>query len=437
MRLDGSAPYGAPFDALDRRSPAALAAWWRGRVRAVLEVAHAELPFYRRRFERAGFDPSSFRALDDLRRVPVFSKADVLAAQRERGRYAVGLERSTAGDALVLSSSSGTRGTTFLEHPARWRRVQGRSSLRAHWWAGLRPGAPLLLSAPAWHSYAAVQTWLAESLALPCVVIAGTYLPRFAGRIADAMRGFRPRFVTMFLPMVFSLVAQARRGGGSPRELFAGVETLVVTGAPITPGMRDRVQRETGVERVVELAGSTENLLAVECSARAGLHVVPDTCYAEVLRRDSDEPVAPGERGRVVHTCVVPWGSMYLRFDGGDAGVIDASPCFCGLPSPRIKLVGRYEDAFALGGRELLPYDVQLAVEESVPELAGVPGRLDLVLARPETGLSAGAEDAVARALGARFGVTASARVASGLPLQFKGVPSVLSAAEAGQGGGA
>ncbi len=436
-----------PFDALDRRTPAGLEAFWRRRLREVLAIAWEEMPFHRRRFEAAGFHPSQLRTLGDLARVPLFDKTAVLAEQRRLGRFDVGLERASGDPGMVLSSSSGTRGTTFLAHPPRWRRVQGRSALRAHWWAGLRPGTRFLLSAPAWHSYAAVQTWIAERLELPCVVVAGTYLPRFAGRIVEALLAFRPRFVTMFLPMVFSLVSEARRRGLAPREAFASVEIITVAGAPITPGMRDALRRETGVQRFVEIAGSTESLLAVECRAERGLHVVPDTCYVEVLDPRSGGPAAPGTRGRAVHTCLVPWGSTYLRYDGGDAGVRDDSPCPCGLPSPRIKLLGRAEDAFRLGELELLPYDVQLAVEESAPALAGTPclvlreglaeGRLELVMPRPETGYAPGLDDALAQALRTRFGAPAEVRFVESLPLLFKGVPPVLSARDLQTSGGA
>lgn len=426
------------FDRLDALTPRALEGWWWRRVRRVLELAFEELPFYRRRFEEAGLHPRQLRGLADLARVPAFGKAELVRALRRQGGGLAGIERRAPGDAAVLAASSGTLGTTFVELPARWRREQGRSSLRAHWWAGLRPGAPFLLSAPAWHTYATVQTWIAQKLEMPAVVVAGTYLPRFAARIIDAMTTFRPRFMTMFLPMVFSLLAEARRRGLGGRELFASLDALVVTGAPITPGMRARVERETGVRRVTELAGSSENLLAVECGARAGLHVVPDTCYAQLVDADTGEPAAAGARGRIVHTALVPWGSLYLRYDGGDLATWDPGPCACGLPSPRIKLLGRADEAFELGGLRLLPYDVQLAVEEGVPELAGVPfsivreglaaGRLSLVVPEPEAQRGAGARigDALRQLLRERFGAPVDVRFTSEVALRFKGVAGIV-----------
>lgn len=432
------APATEPFDGLDRLSPTELRAWVGGRAGEVFAAA-TEVPFYRERFAAAGFDPASFRGLDDLDRVPRMAKADVLGLQRA-GRP--GVERLGTTPGRIVTVSSGTQGTTFLAWPPEWRRMQGESSLRAHWWGGLRPGTPFLLVAPGWHVYAAVQSYMVERLDLPGVVVSGTYLPRFAGRVVDALRHFRPRFLILFLPMVFSLLAEARRQGLAAADVFGGIEHLVVTGAPITPGLRDHLRRATGAGRVVELAGSSENLLAVECGAAGGLHVVPDTCWVEILDGDG-APAAPGDRGRVVHTTMVPWGSLYLRYDGGDVGTLDPAPCPCGLPSPRMKILGRAEHSFSLAGRRWLPYDVQAAVEEAVPELAGAgfaivseglaAGRLSLIFQEVEGDPPrAGAGEAVAKALADQFGVAADARWSKTLPLLLKGITPIISEREAG-----
>ena len=428
-----------PFDELDTLSAGELERWWTRKLRRVLRLAAAELPFYRERFEAAGFDASRFRTLADLSDVPVFDKQAVLAAQRDAGRHVFGIERLTPGrTANTVSLSSGTAGTTFISHTPRWRRLQGYSSARCHWWAGLRPGTPFVLSAPAWHSYASVQPVLAERFEKPCVVVSGTYLPRFADRIVDALRRFRPAFVTMFLPMVFSILAEGRRQGLEPRAVFDGVETLVVTGAPITRGMRRHLREVTGVERVAEIAGTSENVLAVDCERGDGLHVVPDTCYVEVLSLPAGTPAPPGERGSIVHCYLIDEGSIYLRYDSGDAGEIDPSPCACGRPSPRIRMLGRWETSFVLGARRWLPGDVQVALEESLPELVGVPfvivreglgaGRLQLLL--PNESLSGSLRDGIRLKLGARFGVPVEVQGVRELPLRFKGVSPVLSAAE-------
>jgi phenylacetate-CoA ligase len=423
-----------PFDDLDRLSPQALDGWWAGRLAEVLTVAAEELDFHRRRFADAGFDPAAFKSLGDLAAVPIMRKADVLAAQRARGALAAGIERLGPTPGRIVTMSSGTSGTSFLRWPKEWRETQGASSLRAHWWAGLRPGTPFLLVAPGWHVYAAVQSYIVEQLGLPGVVVSGTYLPRFSDRILEAVRRFRPRFLILFLPMVFSLLAEGRRQGLAAADVFGSVERLIVTGAPITTGMRDHLRAATGAERVIELAGSSENLLAAECGAAPGLHVVPDTCHVEVLDTDTRG------RGRVVHTTMVPWGSMYIRYDGGDIGTLDTGPCSCGLPSPRLKILGRAENEFVLAGRRWLPYDVQAAIEEERPDLAGATfaisteglaaGRLRLLFQVPEDTSTTALEEALVGRLRGRFGVEVEMRFPRTLPLMMKGVTPVVSERE-------
>ena len=39
----------------------------------------------------------------------------------------------------------------------------------------------------------------------------------------------------------------------------------------------------------------------------------------------------------------------------GDIGTLDRAPCPCGLPSPRLKILGRAENEFVLAGRRWLP----------------------------------------------------------------------------------
>src|SRR5207245_2119118 len=81
----------------------------------------------------------------------------------------------------------------------------------------------------------------------------------------------------------------------------------------------------------------------------------------------------------------------------------------------RLKIVGRAEHEFVLAGRRWLPYDVQDAIEEEVPELTGATiaitteglaaGRLNVLLQASDDGSLATLEDRLTRALRARFGV--------------------------------
>ena len=145
-------------------------------------------------------------------------------------------------------------------------------------------------------------------------------------------------------------------------------------------------------------------------------------------------------RGSVVHSSVIAAGSLYLRYDGGDVGIMESSPCPCGLPSPRIKLLGRWDDCFTVGPHTLLPYDVQLALESEVPELRGTAfviskdglanGMLRLLLVEPENSAKGLLDEAKTR-LTQRLEIPVEIKAVRDLPLRFKGVPPILSEQEA------
>ena len=138
----------------------------------------------------------------------------------------------------------------------------------------------------------------------------------------------------------------------------------------------------------------------------------------------------------MVHCFLIPEGSVYLRYDSEDVATLDDSPCACGLPSPRLKILGRWEYSFRLAGATLLPYDVQLALERAVPETVGMPfvisrdaldaGTLRLLMPEPSRDAPALAHE-VGACLESRFGVRAEVAWVRELPLQFKGVAPVLS----------
>jgi phenylacetate-coenzyme A ligase PaaK-like adenylate-forming protein len=138
----------------------------------------------------------------------------------------------------------------------------------------------------------------------------------------------------------------------------------------------------------------------------------------------------------MVHCFLIPEGSMYLRYDSEDVVTIDDDPCPCGLPSPRIKIVGRWENSFRFGAETLVPYDVQLALEEAVPETVGMPfvisregleaGKLRLLAAEPERDAAALAERLEA-CVEARFAVASEVVWVRELPVAVKGVAPILS----------
>lgn len=366
---------GMPGDYFDEKEVWPEERWrrfqWR-RLRAVLRFAYMELPFYRKRFHQAGLTPEDIRRPDDLLGLPLLRKADVLKAMKEAGTFALGMESPEPEGPKALGMTSGTLGTAFLSFPAAWRRILGDSLCRAYWWAGLRPGARMMTAAPAWHSMAVQESRMAQQLGVKCVFPWGTFLPRFAEGFLDALLDLRPSFLSIFLPMLYALLAECRRRDMNARVAFSSVESVLAVGAPMTPGARLGLKEELGVKDIFEGAGNPEGLIAMECSQHQGHHYFVDVCYVEILDPLTGRPLPPGQRGSVVITSLVPHGSVHIRYDTEDVGEILPGSCPCGRTWPRIEVYDRRANAFQVRERQLFWYDVRLCLDQ-VPELIGVP----------------------------------------------------------------
>lgn len=434
MRPERSASPQRHFDEKEAWSEARLRSYQFGRLRALLRSAHRDLPFYRRRFDDAGFHPDRLRTWEDLSRVPILTKAEVRKAMEDRQHFAVGMEVRAPGEAAVLTVTSGTLGTTFLSLSDRWRAAAGRALARAYWWAGFSPGMRLMTAAPAWHALAVKESYAVRYLKGQYVAAWGTFLPRFSRQFLDALMDLRPQFVSMFLPMLYALLAECRERDIAPRDAFQSVESILVNGAPMTPRSRELLERHLGVNNLFEGLGSSEGLVAMECAVHQGHHVFADTCYVEVVHPLTREPLAPGQRGSVVITSLIPHGSPHIRYDTEDLGEMLPHRCPCGRAWPLVEVYDRCANRFVVAGREMVPYDVRLCLDE-LPHLVGLPFAvirsdgempgLRLAIQKPPTGRPDTLAAEANAVLEARLHVTVRIEWVEELPMRWKGTPVI------------
>ncbi len=402
-----------------------------GKLKQVLRYAYGNLPFYRRRFDGAGLHPDSVRSFADFSRIPTFTKRDVIEEMGGKGSFDFGMEKYNRKDQAVLCMTSGTLGTSFLYLPRRWTAMRGDSLVRAYWWAGLRPGMRMLMAAPAWHSLAVQETRVVRRLGVECVVPWGTFLPRYSANFLATIKDTRPDFISMFLPMLYALLAECRRRRLNPRAAFKGVKNLLLVGAPMTPRSRESLKAELGVRDVFEGLGNPEGLTAMECSRHRGHHLFMDCCHVEIVDPKSGKPLPPGNRGTVVLTSLIPHGTLYLRYDSEDLGEILPESCACGSTWPLMKVYDRSVNLVKVAGKEILPYDVRLCLDE-VPELAGIPFAvvraergadvLRLVLQKPNHGDIRHLEDRLAAVTRERLRMDVKEEWTEELPERWKGV---------------
>jgi phenylacetate-CoA ligase len=112
-----------------------------GRLQALTRYAWEHAPFYRRKWDEAGFHPDHLRTLEDCEaKVPVITKRDLRDAQTRVPPF--GDYLCVADDEIHhLHGTSGTTGrpTTFAIGRADWDAI-ANAHARILWGMGLRPG---------------------------------------------------------------------------------------------------------------------------------------------------------------------------------------------------------------------------------------------------------------------------------------------------------
>lgn len=132
-------------------------------------------------------------------------------------------------------------------------------------------------------------------------------------------------------------------------QKYGGIETVLYGGEHFDPAQIDYLKETFSVKRVGSLAYGCNEIgsMGYACEHCEGsIHHVVATKYLEILKMDKDEPVGPGEVGRLVWTPRDQENIEIKRYEIGDLGRFITEPCECGRLAPRFELLGRFGDIF-------------------------------------------------------------------------------------------
>jgi phenylacetate-CoA ligase len=333
------------------------------RLQSLLVRVYANNPTYRRKFDDAGFDPSSLNSLSDISRVP-FTVKDDLRASYPYGFFSVPLR-----DIVRVHSSSGTTGqVTVVGYTAgdiaRWSELMARTFASA--------GATTDDIIQVTYGYGLFTGGLgahygSERLGALTVPVSG-------GNTKRQVQILKDFGVTVLActPSYALLIAEtAREMGIDPRDL--PVRVGVFGAEPWSESMRHQIESELNL-KAIDIYGLSEVMgpgVATECECQCGLHVFEDHFLVEIVDADTLEPVPDGEVGEVVFTTLTKEGIPVVRYRTRDISRIIPEPCACGRTMRRIERVtGRSDDMLIIRGVNVYPSQIEqvlLGIENVAP----------------------------------------------------------------------
>jgi phenylacetate-CoA ligase len=341
------------------------------------------VPFYRDRFEAAGLRRDS---LPDLDGIPRTTKNDIRADEAVNPPF--GTHRTLSLDeAWAIARTGGTSGAPVLL-------FYGERDLAAHqtqvarnaWRHGVLGRGRVRLSS-SWP-----QGLYASGVLAPSpdgsVVPLPMGLPMTADQALEHLQAWlllRPGAFLMSGSQLQIYQAVADEHGIDLHALLDGAVLVFSEAGCQFEAPRQRIEREYNV-RIHNVGGCSDipGFATSDCRFHTGLHIPNDRYVVQVCDRETGEALPLGERGTMVITAF-GLDALCIRYDLEDIVSLSPGPCPCGETGVRYTWWGRVADVAEISGRQVLPLDVQLALEpHGAPEFVLSPGRADVLRLKVE-----------------------------------------------------
>jgi len=330
--------------------------------------------FYRRLFARNKIDPEKIKSPEDLKVIPLTTKADL----REGFPFdflAVPLE-----EVVRLHSSSGTTGTpTVIYYTAsdldRWTNQVARSLYAV----GMRKNDVFqnMMSYGLFTGGLGMHYGAERLGALTIPIGAGN-----SKRQIWFLKFFKSTAIHI-IPSYALLLAQLIKAEDlDPRQDF-NIHIMLLGAEPHSEETRRRIEEIYGAKAYNSYGLSEVNGpgVAFECVFQEGMHLWEDYYILEILNPQTLSPTPPGEVGEIVLTTIYRDATPLIRYRTGDLTFLLEEPCPCGRTHRRIsRIQGRTDDMFIFRGVNIFPMQIE-KVLMSNPE---VGNNYRIILARED-----------------------------------------------------
>jgi phenylacetate-CoA ligase len=330
-----------------------------GKLQAMLAELWGRNLFYTNKWQAAGVQPSDIRTLDDLARLPLTKKDELVADQSANGPFGTNLTYPV--EAYVrMHQTSGTTGVPL--------KVMDTNESWDWWgrcWGHVLSGAGVTASDRLFMAFAFgpfIGFWAAVEGArkIGAVMIPGggrdslqrLELMREAGAtVLCCTPSYALRLAEVATELGFDLARIPMRATVHAGEPGANI-----------PSTKQRIETAWAAQCFDHAGASEVGAHSFECHKQpGGTHLIESEYIAEVIDPQNGRAVAPGERGELVLTNLGRWGFPVIRYRTGDLVRTNLDRCDCGRSFLRFEggILGRADDMVTVRGVNVFPAAVE------------------------------------------------------------------------------
>ncbi len=318
------------------------------------QVRHVweNVPYYRKKMEKAGVTPEDIQSKDDLHKLPFLSKADL------REAYPYGLMGKPLKECVRIQSTSGTTGKRVVafytqEDIDLWEECCARAIVAAggtdedvcqvSYGYGLFTGGPGLNGG---------------SHKVGCLTI-----PTSSGNTERQIMFIKDLNATILCctPSYAAFLGETMKEMGmSPEDI--PLKAGIFGAEAWSEEMRRDIEQTLGI-KAFDIYGLTELSgpgVAFECSEQNGMHINEDHFIAEIIDPDTGEVLPDGEQGELVFTSIDKKAFPMMRYRTRDICTLSHEKCSCGRSFVKMaKPRGRSDDMLIIRGVNVFPSQIE------------------------------------------------------------------------------
>ena len=322
-----------------------------------------QIPFYQRLWRAQGIQPGDIRGLADITKLPVYDKTDLMTSIAAYPPYGdFGGVGGADRPPVIFHTTSGTTGRPqALLFGPRGREITNLLVGRMYRWMGLQPSD--VVQSVYGHGMINGGHYIRESVTHftnSIFLSAGTGIETRSLNQVNLMADFGVTVMVGFVDYIRKLAEVAEA-----EKLFDRIKLKMIIGHL---GTEDRAATEAawhGAKAYDWYGVGDTGSIAGEGPDRDGLYVWEDAQYLELLDIESGAPVARGETGDMVVTCLFKDDiAPCIRFNTHDISHELTGTNATGMAFKRIAgFKGRSDNMVKLRGINLFPHAIAALIE--------------------------------------------------------------------------